>query len=147
MDSRSKISSIRKWVLYGSSVISDTETFKLSLWCIDKLGVFHANRHLCVLIHIWTKGEVGAPLNRFKPSSKICLLTGPRLCFFCASFINVISVLFCYAFMHVYVLMPWGHLLGKGWPLGSRLWCLIVTLSLSHWYPGSGFKKCRHNYP
>ena len=21
---------------------------------------------------------------------------------------------------------------------GSRLWCLIVTLSLSHWYPGSG---------
>ena len=27
---------------------------------------------------------------------------------------------------------------GKGWPLGSRLWCLIVKLSLSHWYPGSG---------
>ena len=31
-----------------------------------------------------------------------------------------------------------GHLLGKGWPLGSRLWCLTVSLSLSHWYPGSG---------
>ena len=29
------------------------------------------------------------------------------------------------------------HLLGKGWPLGSRLWCLSVSLSLSHWYPGS----------
>ena len=27
--------------------------------------------YLCVLIHIWIKGEVGAPLNRFKPSSKI----------------------------------------------------------------------------
>ena len=29
---------------------------------------------------------------------------------------------------------------GKGltsW-LGSRLWCLTVSLSLSHWYPGSG---------
>ena len=52
--------------------------------------------------------------------------------------IYVISVLFCYAFMHVCLLMPCGHLLGKGWPLGSRLWCLIVTLSLSHWYPGSG---------
>ena len=25
-----------------------------------------------------------------------------------------------------------------GWPLGSRLWCLTVSLSLSHWYPGSG---------
>ena len=44
-------------------------------WCIDKLGVFHANQigmnalrvafcntfdFLCVLIHIWIKGEVGA---------------------------------------------------------------------------------------
>ena len=26
----------------------------------------------------------------------------------------------------------------KGWPLGSRLWCLTVSLSLSHWYHGSG---------
>ena len=26
----------------------------------------------------------------------------------------------------------------KGWPLGSRLWCLFVTLSFSHRYPGSG---------
>ena len=34
--------------------------------------------------------------------------------------------------------VPCGHLLGKGWPLGSRLWYLIVILSLSHWYPGSG---------
>ena len=52
--------------------------------------------------------------------------------------IYVISVLFCYAFMHAPLLVPCGHLLGKGWSLGSRLWCLIVTLSLSHWYPGSG---------
>ena len=28
-------------------------------------------KQLCVLIHIWTKGEAGASLNRFKPSSKI----------------------------------------------------------------------------
>ena len=35
--------------------------------------------------------------------------------------IYVISVLFCYAFMHVCLLMPYGHLLGKGLPLGSRL--------------------------
>ena len=27
--------------------------------------------------------------------------------------------------------MPCGHLLGKGWPIGSRLWFLIVKLSLS----------------
>ena len=24
------------------------------------------------------------------------------------------------------------------WPIGSRLWWITVTLSLSHWYPGSG---------
>ena len=52
--------------------------------------------------------------------------------------IYVISVLFCYAFVRARLLMHCGHLLGKGWPLGSRLWCLIVKLSLSHWYPGSG---------
>ena len=27
-------------------------------------------KHLCVFIHNWTKDEVGAPWNRFKPSSK-----------------------------------------------------------------------------
>ena len=45
---------------------------------------------------------------------------------------------FCYAFMLVCLLMPCGHLLGKGSPLGSRFLCLIVKLSLSHWNPGSG---------
>ena len=44
----------------------------------------------------------------------------------------------CYAFVRVCLYVPWSHLLGKGWPLGSRLWCLAVSLSLSHWYPGSG---------
>ena len=45
---------------------------------------------------------------------------------------------FCYAFMRVCLLMSCGHLLGKGRPLGSRLGCLIMKLSLSHWYPKSG---------
>ena len=40
--------------------------------------------------------------------------------------------------MHVCLLMPCGHLLGKGSPLVSRLGCLIVILSLSHWYHWSG---------
>ena len=92
---------------------------------------------ICVLIHIWTKGEAGALWNRFKPSSKIFLLTVPRRCFFCGSFMLFLSC-FCYAFVRVCLLMHCGHLLGKAWPLGSRLWCLIVKLSLSHWYPGSG---------
>ena len=44
----------------------------------------------------------------------------------------------CYVFVCVCLYVLCGHLLGKGWPLGSRLWCLTVSLSLSHWYPGSG---------
>ena len=44
----------------------------------------------------------------------------------------------CYVFVHVCLYVRCGHLLGKGWHLGSRLWCLTVSLSLSHWYPGSG---------
>ena len=43
-----------------------------------------------------------------------------------------------YAFVCVSLFGPCGHLLGKGWPLDSCLWGLIVSLSLSHWYPGSG---------
>ena len=74
-------------------------------------------KHLCVLIHIWTKGETGATFNWFKPSSNIFYWP-------------------CLFIQYRYV--PCGHLLGKGWPLGSRLWCLTVSLSLSHWYPGSG---------
>ena len=44
----------------------------------------------------------------------------------------------CYVFVRVCLYVLCGHLLVKGRPLGSRLWCLTVSLSLSHWYPGSG---------
>ena len=93
-------------------------------------------KHICVFIHIGTKGEVGTPWNWFKPSSKIFLLTFPRRCFFVdhlCYFCLVFVMLSC-----VCLLMSCGHLLGKDWPLGSRLWCLIVNLSLPHWYPGPG---------
>ena len=54
-----------------------------------------------------------------------------HLCYFCLVFVM-------HSCASVYWCLYSGHLLGKGWPLGSCLWCLIVTLSLSHWYPGSG---------
>ena len=44
----------------------------------------------------------------------------------------------CYAFVCVCLYVPCGYLLGKGWPHGSRLFYPTVSLSLSHWYPGSG---------
>ena len=100
-------------------------------------GSVAQTKRLCVLILIWTTGEVGWPWNWLKLSSKIFLLTVPRPCFFCGSFMLFLAC-FCYAFVRVCILMPYGHLLGKGWPLGLRLWCLMVKLSLAHWYPRSG---------
>ena len=44
---------------------------------------------------------------------------------------------FCLVFV-MPLFVPCGHLMGMGWPLGSPLWCLTVSLSLSHWYPGLG---------
>ena len=57
--------------------------------------------------------------------------------FFCGSFMLFLSCV-CFAFVYVCLLLPCGQTLGKSWPLGSRLWCLILSLLLSHWYPGSG---------
>ena len=68
--------------------------------------------HLCVLIHIWTKSEVGALLNWFKPSSKIFFTDHSKAVLLWI--IYVISVVFCYAFMKVSLLMPCGHRLEKG---------------------------------
>ena len=69
-------------------------------------------KHLCVLIDIWTKVEVGAPWNWFKPSSKIVLLTFPRRCFFCGSFMLFLSC-FCYAFVRLFINTLWSPA-GKG---------------------------------
>ena len=93
-------------------------------------------KHPCVLIQIWTKVRLARHETGLSPTVRF-LLTFPRRWFFCGSFMLFLSC-FCYAFVRVCLLMPCGQLLGKGWPLGSRLWCLIVKLSLSHWYPGSG---------
>ena len=41
------------------------------------------------------------------------LLTVPRRFFFCASFMLSLSCI-CYAFVRICLLMPFGHLLGKG---------------------------------
>ena len=90
------------------------------------------------IYQMWTKWEVHI-FNVWKiimQSLKI-ILTVPRRYFFCGSFMFFLSCV-SHAFGRVCLYWPCGHLLGKGWPLGSRLWCLTVSLSLSHWYPGSG---------
>ena len=50
--------------------------------------------------------------------------------------ICVIYVL-CLSCFCICSLLPFGHLLGEGWPLGSCLWCLWFR-HFPMWYPGSG---------
>ena len=47
-------------------------------------------------------------------------------------------LLLCLSCFHVCSLLPCGHLKGKGWPLGSCLWCLMWFCYFPIWYPGTG---------
>ena len=52
-----------------------------------------------------------------------------HLCFFCLVFAVPLWLSVCVCLVVACL---------GGWPLGSRFWCLAVSLSLFHWYPGSG---------
>ena len=79
-----------------------------------------------------------APWNRFKPFSKYYCWPFPGGTSFEAHLCFLSCVCYAFVLVRVCLFVPCGHLLGKGWPLVSRLWCLTVSLSLSHWYPWSG---------
>ena len=81
----------------------------------------------CFIVFLWFTSELRvrlAPLNRFKPSSKIFYwpFQGGTSFVDLLCFCSVLCLL-CFVRVCLYVLC--GHLLGKGWPLGSRLWCLL----------------------
>ena len=44
----------------------------------------------------------------------------------------------CFSCFLICSLLPCGHLLGKGWPLGSCWWCLLYFCYFLMWYPGLG---------
>ena len=92
-------------------------------------------KHLCVLIHIWTKGEVGAPWNRFKPYSKI-LFTDRSKAVLLLWIIYVISDLFLLCFhARLFVDALWSPA-GKGltsWLLFVMSNCDVVTFPLVAW--------------
>ena len=73
----------------------------------------------------WSTSELRvrlAPFNWFKPSSKIFYWPFQVLLWIFHVF--VLSCV-CYVFVSVCLYVLWGNLLGKGWSLGSRLWCLL----------------------
>ena len=75
-------------------------------------GSFMQTKHICVLIHIRTKGEVGAPLNLFKPSSKY--FTDRSNAVLLLWIVYVFLPCGCYAFVRVCLYVPYGPLLGEG---------------------------------
>ena len=106
-------------------------------WCIDKLGVFQEKQiSMCLDPHLISRVRL-APLNRLSPPVKYFTDRSKAVLLLWIFYVFVLSCA-CYVFVRVCLFVLCGHLLGKGWPLGSRLCCLTVSLSLSHWYYGSG---------
>ena len=74
----------------------------------------------------WSTSEIRArfaPWNWFKPSSKIFFWP-----FQGGTFFVDILFYFCLVFaipLCLCLYVPCGHMLGKDWPLGYRLWCLL----------------------
>ena len=79
------------------------------------------------------------PLNWFKPSSKIFTDRSKAVLLLWIFYVFVLSCV-CYVFVRVCLYVLCGHLLGAGKGLTSWHSFVVstVSLSLSHWYPGSG---------
>ena len=81
-------------------------------------------KYLCVLFHIWIKGEVGESYNRFKPSSKIFYwpFQGGTSFVDLLCFCSVLCLLCLCA--RLFICALWSPA-GKGLTSWSRLWCLL----------------------
>ena len=99
-------------------------------------GPFMQTEHLCVLTQIWTKGEVGAPLNRLKPSSKILYWSFQggasfvdHLCYFCLVLLCFHARLFVDALWSPAGKGPtsWLSFVMSNCDVG-QVWCLIVSV-------------------
>ena len=96
-------------------------------WCIAKLGVVYSNKISMYL----DRRETGLSprVKYFTDRSKAVLLLWIFYVFCVLCLLWLCARLFTCAL--------WSPA-GTGRPLGFRLWCQTVSLSLSHWYPGSG---------
>ena len=120
----------------------------LSLLYLLFISWFICSRRLCInklcksnIYVSWSTSELRVRLERcetgLSPPVKYFTDCAKVVLHLWIIYVFVLSYV-CYVFVRVCLYVHCGHLLGMGWPLGSRLWCLTVSLSLSHWYPGSG---------
>ena len=113
-------SSMHCWVLIFALSLFCILIYMFWRWCIDKLGVFHANQTPMCL-------DPRLNWNRFKPSSKIVLLTVPRSYFFCGLFVFFVSCVF-HAFASVHccrVVTCWER--ADFLALVGDVYCIFVT--------------------
>ena len=99
-------------------------------WCIDKLGVLHANQTSMCLDPNLNLGWGWRSESSLSPPV-------PRgyMYLFCGSFVFFVSL--CFSCFWACSMLPCGHLLGRGWPLGCCWWCLLYFCYFPMWYPGS----------
>ena len=90
------------------------------VWLRLAYSVYRNKVHLTLLAWVMRL----APSNWFKPSRKIFYWPFQGGTSFVDLYVFVLSCV-CYVFVRVCLYLLCGHLLGKGWPLGSRLWCLL----------------------
>ena len=93
-------------------------------------------KYLCVLVRVWVEGEVGAvePVWALRWG---VLLAVPGRCFFCGSFMFLFCLLFAMFCARLFICALWSPA-GKGLTSWLSFVVSSVSLSLSHWYPGSG---------
>ena len=98
---------------------------------------------VCVLIHIWTKGEVGAPWNLFKPSSKIFTDRFKPVLLLLIFYVNSVLHLLCFC-ARLFIDALWSPA-GKGlasWLSFVMSHCEVVTFPLVSWVRcGSGLYR------
>ena len=68
---------------------------------------------------------------------KVLLLTVPRRYFFCGSFMFLFCLVFAMFCARLFICASWSPA-GKGLTSWLSFVVSSVSLSLSHWYPGSG---------
>ena len=110
---------------YGHSHAKHYVEISLGDDALISKGSFMQTKYLCVLIHIWIKGEVGAIKPVLSPAVKYFTDRSKAVLLLWIFYVFVLACV-CYVFVCVCLYVLCGHHLGKGWLLGSRLWCLCV---------------------
>ena len=110
---------------------------KIKTWKrVTYLQIFHPRKSIYSLFFVYTDTLYSSKINYLNLSSSETTLSSTvayflRRCSFCGSFL-LFMFRVCRAFLSVYLLQHCGHLLGKGYPIGSLV-CDVVCFVTFPW--------------